>query len=140
EIKTAEPTKASYIPVNQTGNIVFTSGQVCMRDGKLVAAGKVGSEVTIEEAQRAAEQCIINCLSVLKTHLGSLRRITKVIKVLGFVQSADDFTDQPLVINAASDLLTTVFGEKGDHARSAIGVNGLPGNASVEIEIIVEIE
>ena len=129
-----------FIPVNQTGNLVYTSGQVCAKNGELVSTGKLGSEVSIEAGQKAAEQSIIRCLSVLKDHLGDLNRVKKVVKVLAFVQSADDFYDQPTVVNAASDLLKAVLGEKGEHARSAIGVNTLPNNASVEIEIIVEVE
>lgn len=134
-----KPSDSKFIPVNQTGTLVFTSGQVCSRNGVLVSTGKLGSEVSIEEGQKAAEQSIIRCLSVLNDHLGDLNKVKKIVKVLGFVQSADDFYDQPQVMNAASDLLMDVFGEKGKHARSAIGVNSLPSNASVEIEMIVEI-
>lgn len=133
------PNTSRFIPVNQSGNLVYTSGQVCTSYGELVSTGKLGSEVSVEQGQKAAEQSIIRCLSVLKDHLGDLDKIKKVVKLLAFVQSADDFYDQPKVINAASDLLTNVFGEKGAHARSAIGVNTLPNNASVEIEMIVEI-
>lgn len=133
------PNTSRFIPVNQTGNLIYTSGQVCARNGELVSTGKLGSEVSLEQGQKAAEQSIIRCLSVLKDHLGDLNKIKKVVKVLAFVQSADDFYDQPQVINAASDLLTEVLGEKGAHARSAVGVNTLPNNASVEIEMIVEI-
>lgn len=128
-----------FIPVIQTGNLVFTSGQVCRRDGELLFTGKVGEHVSIEGGQQAAKQCIVNCLSVLQEDLGSLDRIKRVVKVLGFVQSADNFKEQPTVINAASELLLSIFGEKGKHARSAIGVNGLPGDTPVEIEVIVEI-
>lgn len=128
-----------FEPVSQVGNLVFTSGQVCTRDGDLLFTGKVGNEIKIEEAQEAARQCIINCLSVIDDHLGSLDSIKKVVKVLGFVQSAENFKDQPTVINAASELLLEVFGDNGAHARSAIGVSELPANTPVEIEIIVEV-
>lgn len=134
------PANIPFIPVNQSGNLVYTSGQVCVKEGKLISTGKLGAEVSIEEGQKAAEQCAINCLSVLQSHLGSLDKIKKVVKVLAFVQSSDDFKDQPVVVNAASELLLSIFGDKGKHARSAIGVNGLPSNASVEIEMIVEVE
>lgn len=138
-LEEGSPSDLPFIPVIQTGNLVFTSGQVCRRNGELLFTGKVGEDVTIVDGQQAAEQCIINCLSVLQEHLGSLDRIKKVVKVLGFVQGADNFKEQPTVINAASELLISIFGEKGKHARSAIGVNGLPADTSVEIEIIVEV-
>ncbi|MHA6259922.1 RidA family protein [Sporosarcina sp. CAU 1771] len=128
------------LSVIQSGNLLFTSGQVCIKEGKLISTGKLGTIVSIEEGRKAAEQCIVNCLSVLKSHLGNLDKIKKVVKVLAFVQSEDDFQDQPIVVNAASELLIAIFGNNGQHARSAIGVNALPGNASVEIELIVEIE
>ena len=139
-LELGQPNTSKFIPVNQVGNLVFTSGQVCSKHGELVSTGKVGSEVSIEQAQEAAKQSIIRCLSVIKDHIGDLDRIKKVVKLLGFVQSADDFYDQPQVMNAASDLLKEIFGEKGEHARSAIGVNALLSNATVEIEMIVEIE
>ncbi|MBD1382025.1 RidA family protein [Metabacillus arenae] len=132
--------KFSYIPVNQTGNLVYTSGQDCRVNGELILKGKLGKDLTIEEGQKAARQCVINCLSVLKWHLGSLDRVKKIVKLLGFVQSEEGFKDQPYVMNGASDLLIDVFGEKGKHARSAIGTNELPFDTPVEIEIIVEVE
>ncbi|MBL4954724.1 RidA family protein [Neobacillus sp. YIM B02564] len=137
EVKTP---KFSYTPVTQVGNLVYTSGQDCRVNGELILEGKLGRELTIEEGKQAARQCAINCLSVLKWHLGSLDKIKKVVKVLGFVQSHDEFKDQPYVMNGASDLFLEVFGEKGKHARSAIGANELPFNTPVEVEIIVEIE
>jgi len=140
EVPEPTPPRFSYIPVNQTGNLVFTSGQLCLKDGKLLYTGKLGQEVTIEQGQEAARQCIINCLAVLRAHLGSLDRIKKVVKLLGFVNSSPGFTSQPLVINGASDFLIEIFGEKGKHARSAVGVNELPSSTPVEIEIIVEVE
>jgi enamine deaminase RidA (YjgF/YER057c/UK114 family) len=130
----------TYIPVNQTGNLVYTSGQDCRVNGELIYKGKLGKDLTIEEGKLAARQCIINCLSVLKWHLGSLDKVKKVVKVLGFVQSAEGFKDQPYVLNGASDLLVEIFGDRGKHARSAIGTSELPFDTPVEIEIIVEVE
>ncbi|MEN1968900.1 RidA family protein [Lentibacillus sp. N15] len=132
--------KFSYVPVTQVGNLVYTSGQDCRVNGELILEGKLGRELTVKEGQKAARQCAINCLSALKWHLGSLDRVKKVVKVLGFVQSDDEFKDQPFVMNGASDLFLEVFGENGRHARSALGTNELPFNTPVEIEIIVEIE
>ena len=140
EIPEPTPPRFSYLPVNQTGNLVFTSGQLCLKEGKLIYTGKLGQDLTIEQGQEAARQCIINCLAVLRAHLGSLDRIKKVVKILGFVNSSPGFTSQPLVINGASDLLIDVFGENGRHARSAVGTSELPSNTPVEIEIIVEVE
>ncbi|WP_274364986.1 RidA family protein [Paenibacillus thermotolerans] len=134
-----EEPKFSYIPCTQTGNLVYVSGQVARAGGELIYTGKLGSELTIEQGQEAARQTIINSLSVLKWYLGDLDRIAKVVKVLGFVNSAPGFAEQPYVINGASDLLVEVFGENGKHARSAIGVSELPFHTPVETEIIVEI-
>lgn len=137
-----EPPKpaAVYIPAQQTGNLVYTSGQDCRVDGKLLYKGKLGQELTIEQGKEAARQTMINCLAILKSHLGSLDRITKVVKLLGFVNSAPGFVEQPLVINGASELLEEVFGEAGKHARTAISANELPWDTPVEIEMIVEIK
>ncbi|MFD1929232.1 RidA family protein [Sporosarcina siberiensis] len=139
KLEEVKSTNIPFIPVNQGGNLLFTSGQVCIKEGKLISTGKLGGLVSIEEGQKSAEQCVVNCLSVLKSHLGDLDKIKKVVKVLAFVQSTEDFKNQPVVVNAASELILSIFGEKGKHARSAVGVNGLPSNASVEIEMIVEI-
>ncbi|HEX7064280.1 MAG TPA: RidA family protein [Bacillales bacterium] len=140
-IELPEPPKpaAVYIPTQQTGNLVYTSGQDCKKDGKLIYEGKLGKELTIEQGQEAARQTAINCLSVLKAHIGDLERITKIVKVLAFVNSAPGFVEQPYVVNGASELLEEVFGEKGKHARSAISANELPFNTPVETEMIVEI-
>lgn len=131
---------ASYIPAVQTGNLIFTSGQSCKRDGVLVYKGKLGKDLTVEEGYKAAKVSIINCLAILKGHLGDLDRIKKIVKLLGFVASAPGFDQQPYVINGASELLEEAFGEKGKHARSAIGTNELPFGTPVEIEMIVEVE
>ncbi|NEW09465.1 RidA family protein [Paenibacillus sp. SYP-B3998] len=129
----------TYIPCNQTGNLIYLSGQDCRINGDLMYEGKVGSDVTIEQAQAAARQTIINCLAVMKGYLGDLDRVVKIVKMLGFVNSAPGFGDQPYVINGASNLLVDVFGENGKHARSAIGTSDLPFHTPVEIELIVEI-
>ncbi|GGA09948.1 hypothetical protein GCM10008018_64310 [Paenibacillus marchantiophytorum] len=129
----------TYIPCNQTGNLIYLSGQDCRINGDLMFEGKVGREVTIEQGQAAARQTIINCLAVMKGYLGDLDRVVKIVKMLGFVNSAPGFGDQPYVINGASDLLVAVFGEQGKHARSAIGTSDLPFHTPVEIELIVEV-
>ncbi|MBS4200936.1 RidA family protein [Bacillus sp. FJAT-49732] len=131
--------KFSYIPCNQTGNLVYTSGQDCRIDGELMYTGKLGPDLTTEQGQEAARQTIINCLAVIKAHLGDLDRVVKIVKLLGFVNSAPGFADQPYVMNGASDLLVEVFGENGKHARSAIGTSELPFHTPVEIELIVEV-
>lgn len=132
--------KFSYVPVKQVGDQVYTSGQDCRVDGEHILLGKLGKELNMEDGQKAARQCAINCLSVLKWHLGSLDKVKQVVKVLGFVQSHDEFKKQPLVINGASDLFLEVFGEKGKHSRTAIGTNELPFDTPVEVEVIVEVE
>ncbi|MZQ82272.1 RidA family protein [Paenibacillus sp. 5J-6] len=129
----------TYIPCNQTGNLIYLSGQDCRIHGELMYEGKLGREVTIEQGQAAARQTIINCLAVMKGYLGDLDRVVKIVKMLAFVNSAPGFGDQPYVINGASDLLVAVFGEKGRHARSAIGTSDLPFHTPVEIELIVEV-
>lgn len=140
-ITLSEPTapKFSYVPVKQTGNLLYTSGNDCRVNGELIYQGSLGADLSLEQGQEAARQCIINILSSLKGYLGDLDRITGCVKMLGFVQSADTFKEQPLIINSASDLLITIFGESGKHARSAIGTNALPFSTPVEIELIFEI-
>ncbi|PTY79262.1 hypothetical protein B5V89_06470 [Heyndrickxia sporothermodurans] len=131
---------AEYVPAKTVNNLVYTSGADCRIKGKLLYEGKVGSDLTVEQGYEAARQVMINLLSVLKEHIGDLDRVKQVVKLLGFVNSADGFVEQPYVINGASELLVQVFGEKGKHARSAISSNELPFNTPVEIEMIVEIE
>jgi enamine deaminase RidA (YjgF/YER057c/UK114 family) len=128
----------SYIPVVISGNMAFVSGQIPMQDGKVVYTGKVPTERTLEDAKMAAKICAINILSQLKANLGSLDKISKIIRVSGFVNSATDFTEHPKIINAASDLFFEIFGEKGKHSRIAVGVSSLPLNSTVEIDMIVE--
>jgi enamine deaminase RidA (YjgF/YER057c/UK114 family) len=130
----------SYVPVVQVGNVLFTSGALPVKDGKLEHTGAVGSySVSLEKGREAARLCAINCLGNLRAYLGGLDRIKRIIKLTGFVNSAPVFYEQPAVINGASDLLVELFGEQGRHARSAVGVSALPMNASVELEMIVEV-
>ena len=131
---------ANYVPYVISGNLLFISGQLPFVDGKLTITGKVGAEVTAEQAQEQARLCAINILAQANAACeGDLSRISRVVKLGGFVASADDFHGQPGVINGASDLIAEVFGEKGQHARFAIGTNALPLNTSVEIEAIFEL-
>ncbi|MBK6912989.1 MAG: RidA family protein [Ignavibacteriales bacterium] len=130
---------ASYVPAVVVDNLIFTSGQIPVLEGELKFKGKIGKDLTEEEGRSAAELCVLNCLSVIKNSAGSLDNIEKIIKVTVFINSADNFTGQPKVANGASDLLVKLFGEKGKHARSAVGVNELPINAAVEIEMIARL-
>jgi len=130
---------ASYIPVTRTGNLIFTSGQIPTRDGKLIFGGKIGKDISLEDGKEAAKLCAINCLSVVKSEIQNLDNIKKIVKVTAFINSSDGFTDQPKVANGASDFLVELFGEKGRHVRSAVGVNELPIDAAVEVEMIAEV-
>lgn len=130
----------TYVPVVLSGNLLFVSGQIPLRDGKLVATGKLGNGVTIEQGQKAAAQCIINALAIAKAQLhGDWSRLVRVVRLGVFVQSADNFSDQAKVANGASELLVKILGESGRHARAAVGTNSLPLNAAVEIETVFEI-
>ncbi|MGG0741455.1 RidA family protein [Niallia taxi] len=131
--------KAMYVPVKQVGNLLFISGQGPFLDEKPVYTGKVGLELTVEEAQKAAEICALNILSVLKEYTGDLNRVKNIVKLSSFVNCSDDFDKHHIVTNGASELLFNVFGESGRHARTAVGVSQLPFNISVEIEAIIEI-
>lgn len=128
-----------YKPVNQTGNLLFVSGQGSIDNGNAIT-GRVGVDLTVEEAQKAARASGINTLSALQAYLGDLNKIKKCVKILGFVAGADTFTEQAKVINGCSQLFIDVFGEEGRHARSAIGTNSLPLGLTVEVESIWEIE
>ncbi|MEU4691775.1 RidA family protein [Actinoplanes sp. NPDC023714] len=132
------PPLASYVPAVQTGNYVYVSGQLPLVEGKLPKAGKVGAEVSPEEATELAKICAINVLAAVEALVG-LGRIVKIVKLTGFVASAPGFTGQPAVVNGASNLFGEVLGEQGRHARSAVGVSELPLNAPVEVEAIVEV-
>jgi enamine deaminase RidA (YjgF/YER057c/UK114 family) len=129
---------ASYIPAIRTGQLVYTSGQVPIVDGVLQAAGKVGADVSAEDAAGYARTCALNALAAVHALVG-IDSVVRVVKVVGFVASSPDFTGQPAVINGASDLLGEVFGDAGAHARSAVGVAALPLDAPVEVELIVEV-
>ncbi|MER7957482.1 RidA family protein [Streptomyces sp. NPDC096030] len=133
------PPLAAYQPAVRSGAYVYTSGQLPIVAGKLQLSGKVGAEVTAEEAKELAATCALNALAAVKSVAGDLDRIKRVVKVVGFVASADDFTGQPGVINGASELLGAVLGDKGVHARSAVGVAVLPLDAPVEVEVQVEL-
>lgn len=130
---------AAYVPAVRSGNHVFTSGQLPMRDGQLITTGKVGGEVSEEEAYECARQCALNGLAAIRAELGSLSAIKRIVKVVAFVASTPDFTGQPKVANGVSELLGEVFGEAGQHARSAVGVPVLPLDAPVEVEFLVEV-
>jgi enamine deaminase RidA (YjgF/YER057c/UK114 family) len=133
------PPVANFVNAVRTGNLVFISGQGPRRDGEYVYRGKVGSEVDVETGRKAAELVMLNCLGSLKQEIGDLDRVVRVVKLLGMVNCAPEFTDQPKVINGGSDLLVAAFGEAGRHARSAVGMSSLPFDISVEIEMIVEV-
>lgn len=130
---------AAYVPAVRSGNHVFTSGQLPMRSGELMVTGKVGGEVTEEEAIACAQQCALNAIAAVKAEIGDLGLIKRVVKVVAFVASTPDFTGQPRVANGASELFGKVFGDAGIHARSAVGVPVLPLDAPVEVEILVEV-
>jgi enamine deaminase RidA (YjgF/YER057c/UK114 family) len=127
------------VPAVRTGGYVYTSGQLPLRDGELMRIGKVGSEVSPEEAYECARQCALNALAAVRSEVGELSAVTRVVKVVGFVASAPGFTAQPQVVNGASELLGQVFGDSGQHARSAVGVAVLPLDAPVEVELVVEV-
>jgi enamine deaminase RidA (YjgF/YER057c/UK114 family) len=131
---------AAYIPAKQTGNLVFTAGQLPMVNGELISKGLLGQDVEIDEANKAARICTLNALAAIKGVIGDLDRIKQIVRVVGYVASVPTFTQQPAVVNGASELLLEIFGENGKHARSAVGMAVLPLNASVEIELTVEIE
>lgn len=130
----------SYIPVISTGKYLFVSGQIPMKDGKVIHTGKVPVEKTIDEAIESAKLCAINLLAQIKAEIGNLDKISKIIKVSGFVNCTEDFSEHPKIINGASDFLFEVFGEKGKHSRIAVGVSSLPLNSTTEIDMIVEIQ
>ncbi|MCW2767858.1 MAG: RidA family protein [Nocardioides sp.] len=131
---------AVYVPAVRSGNHVFTSGQLPLRSGELMLTGKVGDSVTAEEAYECAQQCALNALAAVKSVVGDLSTVKQVVKVVVFVASAPDFTGQPGVANGASELLGSVFGDAGVHARSAVGVAALPLDAPVEVELVVEVQ
>lgn len=133
------PPVAAYVPALRTGSYVYTAGQVPLRDGKPVATGKVGAEVSPELAKECAQQCALNAIAALATQVENLSQVARIVKVVAFVASAPDFTGQPAVANGASELLGDVFGDAGVHARSAVGVAVLPLDVPVEVELIAEV-
>ena len=138
DLPTPPSPAGSYIPVVTTGNLAFVSGQIPMKEGKVVFEGKVPNEQSLDAARDAAKICIVNGLAQLKANLGSLDKITKFVRISGFVNSNPEFTEQPKVINAASDLLVEIFGDMAKHSRIAVGVASLPLNSTVEIDMVVE--
>jgi enamine deaminase RidA (YjgF/YER057c/UK114 family) len=139
ELPEAPKPVATYVPAVQAGNLLFLSGVLPMRSGQLAFAGKLGRDLTVSQGVEAAQVAILNALAIVKHELGSLDRISRVVKVVGHVASAEGFTDQPQVLNGASDLLVAIFGDRGRHARVAIGAAELPRRAAVEIEVIVAV-
>ena len=131
---------AAYIPAKQSGKLVFTAGQLPMVNGELISKGFLGQEVAIEDAIKAARVCTLNALAAIKGVIGDLDQIKQIVRVVGYVASIPTFTQQPAVVNGASELLLEIFGDAGKHARSAVGMAVLPLNASVEIELTVEVE
>jgi enamine deaminase RidA (YjgF/YER057c/UK114 family) len=129
---------ASYVPAVRSGNLVYTSGQLPLEAGKLAATGKLGVDVTAEQGKALARICALNALAAIDSLVG-IDAVTQVVKVVGFVASAPGFNGQPGVVNGASDLLGEVFGDRGSHARSAVGVSELPLDAPVEVELVVEV-
>ena len=136
--KPPEPV-AAYLPALQVGDLLFLSGTTCYVDGSLLHTGRVGAELSLEEGYAAAQQTALNLLSVIKATLGDLDRVERVVKLNGYVNSAPEFDRQPEVINGASELLEQLFGERGRHARTSIGVSALPAHIPVEIELIVQV-
>lgn len=138
----AEPSKpvANYVKAVKTGNLVFLAGHVPARPDGTPFTGRLGQDLTIEQGYDAARQATISMLATLKAELGNLDRVRRIVKVMGFVNSTPEFPDQPKVVNGCSDLLVAVFGERGKHARSAVGMVVLPSNYAVEIEMVVEVE
>lgn len=129
----------SYLPVVVSGNLAFVSGQIPLEGKELKFKGKVGTDLTVEEGQQAAALCTINALAQLRAALGTLDRISRIVKVTGFVNCGPSFTDHPKVVNGASDLLVKIFGDRGRHARAAVGMSSLPLDSAVEVEMIVEL-
>jgi enamine deaminase RidA (YjgF/YER057c/UK114 family) len=138
ELPKASPPGGMYVPAVRTGNLVYVAGQVPMIDGKIAAIGKVGAEVTTEEAYRLCQHCALAALAAID-QIAGLENVTQIVKVSGFVASAPGFTDQPAVVNGASELFVAVFGAAGQHARTSIGVPELPLGAPVEVEVVAEV-
>lgn len=140
ELPAAPKPVAAYVPAVKSGGYVYTAGQIPFVNGELKFKGKVGKDLDETQGYAAARTCALNCLSVIKAQIGDLDQIEQVVKVTGFVSSAPGFNGQPKVVNGASELLGTLFGDKGAHARSAVGVNELPLDAACEVEMIVKVK
>jgi len=130
---------AEYVPAKRVGDFVYVSGQGPILEGRPVYVGRVGAELSLEDGYKAAQICALNCLAAVKAVVGSLDRVAEVVQVRGFVSSAPDFFDQPKVLNGASELLVRLFGDRGRHARAALGTSVLPGNIPVEMEMVVRV-
>jgi enamine deaminase RidA (YjgF/YER057c/UK114 family) len=130
---------ANYVPFVRTGNLLMVSGQICLESGKLVAAGQLGGGVSIEDGQKAARACAVNVLAQVKAAVGDLDNVARVVRLGGFVNSAPGFLEGPKVMNGASDLMVEVFGDKGRHSRTTVGVSALPQNAVIEVEGLFEV-
>ena len=140
ELQMPTPPTAMYVPAVKVGNLLFVSGQVCFDPhGKLIAKGKLGAGVSVEQGNAAARGCAINLLAQIKAALGDLDKVVRVVRLGGFVNSAPDFLEGPKVLNGASDLMVAAFGDKGRHARTTVGVAALPADAAVEVEGIFEV-
>ncbi|KYZ76574.1 hypothetical protein AXX12_09090 [Anaerosporomusa subterranea] len=131
---------AAYVPAVRCGDLIYTSGQIPLVKGEVKYKGKLGQELSIEDGYEAAKVCALNCLAAVKGVAGSLDNVEKIVKIVGFVNSAAGFTDQPKVVNGASELVGKVFGSAGEHARSAVGVAELPLGVAVEVEMIVKVK
>jgi enamine deaminase RidA (YjgF/YER057c/UK114 family) len=139
ELPEAAAPAANYVPFVQSGNLLFISGQLPFEQGQLLHNGRLGADISIEQGYQAARQCAINIIAQIKA-AGALEKVTRIVKVGGFVNSTADFTSQPQVVNGASDLFVAIFGDAGRHARAAVGVPALPRGVSVEVDAVVEIE
>ncbi|MDQ7792909.1 MAG: RidA family protein [bacterium] len=139
ELPAVAPPLAAYVPAVHSGCHVFVSGQLPVVAGRLIAEGKLGAEISVEQGRQAARTCALNCLAALKAQVGDLDRVVRMVKVTGFVASAAGFTGQPQVVNGASELLLEVFGDRGRHARAAVGVAELPLGAPVEVDLVAEV-
>ena len=139
ELPAAPKPLGAYVPFVRTGKLVYLSGMLPLKDGSLLKTGRVGESVSLEDAVLCARTAAVNALAVLKSAVGSLDMIKQCVKITGFIASAPDFTDQPKVLNGASELMVEVFGDSGRHARAAVGVNILPMNSPVEVEFIFEV-
>lgn len=139
ELPTVPRPAGSYVPATRADALLFTAGQLPFKDGRLPYTGKVGADVSVEEAKEAARLCALNALAAVKAEIGALENVRRIAKVTGYVASAAGFNGQPEVMNGASDLFGELFGEKGFHARTAVGVAELPFDAPVEIELAIEL-